>query len=121
MSEEQTTITGLFRPEVLADPYPAYRKLRAEVPVFWDGWSWLVTRYVDVRPALLDPRLLAARITPSEAWLAETGLGPLFRAHTNMMLWRSRRHRPATPYGLPRAATARPVTATRSPRWCRQG
>jgi cytochrome P450 len=42
----------------LADPYPIYRRLRAEAPVFWDESSraWLLTRYSDVTAALRDPR-----------------------------------------------------------------
>ncbi|MFE5586501.1 cytochrome P450 [Kitasatospora sp. NPDC056531] len=47
---------------LIADPYGAYVKLRAEAPVRRivgpDGLPvWLVTRYPDVRQALADPRL----------------------------------------------------------------
>ena len=37
-------------PEVLADPYPLYRRLREEAPVHWDPYlhAWVVTRYEDV-------------------------------------------------------------------------
>ncbi|MFF2142957.1 cytochrome P450 [Kitasatospora sp. NPDC058190] len=47
---------------LIADPYGAYTKLRAEAPVRRivgpDGLPvWLVTRYPDVRQALADPRL----------------------------------------------------------------
>ena len=87
MSEEHGEGLSLFHPEAIVDPYPAYRRLQAEAPVHRDGGSWLVTRYADVRAALHDPRLRAGRIHPDEAWLAETGLGPLFRAHARMMLF----------------------------------
>jgi cytochrome P450 len=44
--------------QFVADPYPVYRRLRAEAPVYWDGRSraWLLTRYNDVNAALRDPR-----------------------------------------------------------------
>jgi len=40
----------LLDPEVLADPYPLYRRLRTEDPVHWDPYlhAWIVTRYADV-------------------------------------------------------------------------
>lgn len=49
------------RPEVLADPYPHYRRLREEAPVHWDTAerAWLVTRYRDVVSLLRDRTLSA--------------------------------------------------------------
>src|SRR6184192_2955936 len=40
----------LLDPEVLADPYPLYHRLRTEDPVHWDPFlhAWVVTRYADV-------------------------------------------------------------------------
>ena len=40
----------LLDPEVLADPYPLFHRLRTEDPVHWDPYlhAWIVTRYVDV-------------------------------------------------------------------------
>lgn len=40
----------LLDPEVLANPYPLYRRLRTEDPVHWDPYlhAWIVTRYADV-------------------------------------------------------------------------
>jgi cytochrome P450 len=47
----------LFAPEVLADPYPLYHKLRAEAPVFRAPQGQLVlTRYDDVLAALHNSR-----------------------------------------------------------------
>lgn len=86
MSEAQSDL-ALFRPDTIADPYPTYRALQSTTPVAWDGGSWMVTRYADVHSALRDARMLASRINPSEEWLAETGLGPLFHAHARMMLF----------------------------------
>ena len=50
-------------PDVRADPYPLYRRLREEDPVHWsellDGW--VLTRYDDVVAVLKDPRFSADR------------------------------------------------------------
>ena len=46
----------LLDPEVLANPYPLYRRLRTEAPVHWDPFlhAWVVTRYSDVVRVLHD-------------------------------------------------------------------
>jgi cytochrome P450 len=58
------SLYNLVRPEILADPYPLYHRLRLTDPVHWDPelGSWVVTRYSDVVGALLDPRLSARRV-----------------------------------------------------------
>ncbi|MFC4907351.1 cytochrome P450 [Actinomadura gamaensis] len=52
------TPPSLLWPEFERDPYPLYRRLREEFPVVRDEPldAWLVSRYVDVRAALSDPR-----------------------------------------------------------------
>jgi cytochrome P450 len=47
-------------PTFQLDPYPVYAALRREAPVCWnhDARSYLVSRYRDVRAALLDGRLV---------------------------------------------------------------
>ena len=54
---------GSVRPEVLADPYALYAKLRAQTPAVFDSGvnAWLVSRYDDVRGLALDERLRARR------------------------------------------------------------
>ena len=44
----------LLDPDVLANPYPLFRRLRTEAPVQWDAFlhTWVVTRYVDVLEVL---------------------------------------------------------------------
>jgi cytochrome P450 len=66
----------LLDPEVLANPYPLYRRLREEDPVHWDPYlhAWVVTRYADVVTVL--HRFRAGR-TPSPEKLAALGLGEL--------------------------------------------
>lgn len=51
------------RPEIIADPYPAFAALRARDPVHWSDalGGWVLTRYDDVKAALTDPRLSADR------------------------------------------------------------
>ncbi len=46
----------LLDPEVLANPYPLYERLRTESPVYWDPYlhAWVVTRYADVITVLHD-------------------------------------------------------------------
>jgi cytochrome P450 len=66
----------LLDPDVLADPYPLYRRLRTESPVHWDPFlhAWVVTRYADVVTVL--HRFSAAR-TPTPEQLAAIGLASL--------------------------------------------
>lgn len=54
------------RPGVMADPYPIYRRLRAEDPVHWCEAlnGWVLTRYDDVRMAQRDARFSADRARP---------------------------------------------------------
>jgi pimeloyl-[acyl-carrier protein] synthase len=44
----------LLDPEVLANPYPLFHRLRTEDPVHWDPYlhTWVVTRYTDVLEVL---------------------------------------------------------------------
>ncbi len=66
----------LLDPEVLANPYPLYRRLRDESPVHWDPYlhAWVVTRYSDVVDVL--HRFRAAR-TPAPDRLAALGMDEL--------------------------------------------
>jgi cytochrome P450 len=53
----------LFGPEMLADPYPYYARLRSTDPVHWadqfDGW--VLTRYADVMTVLRSPNASSER------------------------------------------------------------
>jgi pimeloyl-[acyl-carrier protein] synthase len=70
------SIYQLLDPEVLADPYPLYRRLREEDPVHWDPFlhAWVVTRYPDVIKVL---REFTASRTPSPEQLSAMGLEAL--------------------------------------------
>ena len=64
----------LLDPEVLANPYPLYRRLREEAPVHWDPYlhAWVVTRYEDVvtvlPPLLRGAHADAGAAEPRWAW-----------------------------------------------------
>jgi cytochrome P450 len=66
----------LLDPEVLADPYPLFRRLRTEDPVHWDPYlhAWIVTRYSDVVTVL---HRFSADRTPTPEQLTQMGLSAL--------------------------------------------
>jgi cytochrome P450 len=66
-------LADLLRPEVLANPYPLFRRLRHEDPVHEDagGRGWIVSRYDDVEKVLGDRRFSARRV-PSARQGADT-------------------------------------------------
>ena len=79
----------LLDPEVLADPYPLYERLRVEDPVHWDPFLhvFVLTRYDDVVRVLHD--FLAAR-TPTPDQLSKMGLadlGPIADIMVRQMLF----------------------------------
>jgi cytochrome P450 len=62
---------NLSAPDVIADPYPYLRQLRAEDPVHWNPlWGgWILTRHDDVQASFQDRRLSADRMSPFMAGL----------------------------------------------------
>ena len=79
----------LLDPEVLANPYPLYRRLRTEAPVHWDPYlhAWVVTRYDDVITVLHQ---FSADRTPTPEQFAAMGLAeltPLAQMMTKQMLF----------------------------------
>jgi cytochrome P450 len=66
----------LLEPEVLANPYPLYHRLRSEDPVHWDRFlhTWVVTRYADVVTVL---QYFSAVRTPTPEQLTALGLSAL--------------------------------------------
>ncbi len=66
----------LLDPEVLANPYPLYRRLREEDPVHWDPYlhAWVATRYADVITVL---HRFSADRTPTPERLAELEMAEL--------------------------------------------
>ncbi len=79
----------LLDPEVLANPYPLYRRLRTEAPVHWDPYlhAWVVTRYADVVTVLHH---FSANRTPTPEQFAAmdlSELGPIAQMMTRQMLF----------------------------------
>jgi len=79
----------LLDPEVLANPYPLYERLRTEAPVHWDPYlhAWVVTRYADVVTVLHH---FSANRTPTPEHFAAMGLaelGPIAQLMTRQMLF----------------------------------
>jgi cytochrome P450 len=70
------SFASMLDPEVLANPYPLYHRLRSESPVHWDPLLrvWVVTRYDDVIRVLRD---FSAERTPTPAQLTSIGLSAL--------------------------------------------
>lgn len=74
--DQVLSLYHLLDPEVLANPYPLYHRLRTEDPVHWDPYlhAWVVTRYADV--VTVFQRFSADR-TPTPERLREMGLSQL--------------------------------------------
>ncbi len=88
-SEPPLSLYRLLEPQVLADPYPLYERLRREDPVHWDPYlhAWVVTRYADVITVLHD---FSAARTPTPEQLSAIGLSkltPLARVMVKQMLF----------------------------------
>lgn len=66
----------LLDPEVLANPYPLFQRLRSEDPVHWDPFlhAWVVTRYCDVVHVL---HYFSADRTPSPEQLSRMNLSAI--------------------------------------------
>ncbi len=63
LADVQSVGYDLFAPEMTANPYPLYQKMRQADPVYYSetlGY-WILTRYADVEAALWDERLSADR------------------------------------------------------------
>ena len=74
--ERSLSLFQLLDPEVLANPYPLYHRLRSHDPVHWDPFlhAWVVTRYADVVTVL---HRFSADRTPTPEQLAAMGLAKL--------------------------------------------
>jgi len=75
-TDSSLSLVRLLEPEVLANPYPLYHKLRSEDPVHWDRFlhTWVVTRYPDVLNVLHS---FSADRTPTPEQLTAMGLSGL--------------------------------------------
>lgn len=88
-AERDLSLHYLLDPDVLADPYPLYRRLRTEDPVHWDPYlhAWVVTRYDDVITVLT--RFSADR-TPAPEYFEALGVpevSPVAKVMVKQMLF----------------------------------
>jgi cytochrome P450 len=88
-SDASLSLVRLLEPEVLANPYPLYQKLRSEDPVHWDRFlhAWVVTRYPDVINVLHS---FSADRTPTPEQLTAmglAGLNPIAKVMVKQMLF----------------------------------
>jgi cytochrome P450 len=88
-SDTSLSLVRLLEPEVLANPYPLYHKLRTEDPVHWDRFlhTWVVTRYPDVLNVLHS---FSADRTPTPEQLTAmglSGLNPIAKVMVKQMLF----------------------------------
>src|SRR5215813_8645820 len=91
-AERAGTVLSLYHlldPEVLANPYPLFRRLRTEDPVHWDPFlhTWVVTRYADVLEVL---HTFSAERTHTPEKLNAMGLSqmaPIAQLMVRMMLF----------------------------------
>jgi pimeloyl-[acyl-carrier protein] synthase len=65
-SDPSLNLYNRLAPDVLANPYPLYHRLRSEDPVHWDPYlhAWILTRYTDCVTVLHN--FSATRIPTSE-------------------------------------------------------
>ena len=87
--KQPLSLYQLLDPDVLANPYPLYARLRTESPVHWDPYlhAWVVTRYADVITVLHH---FSANRTPTPEQFAAIGLaelGPLAQVMVKQMLF----------------------------------
>jgi cytochrome P450 len=88
-STSPLSLFHLLDPDVLADPYPLYARLRQESPVLWDRFlhAWVLTRYDDVVEVL---GRFSAGCTPTPDRLTELGmqrLAPVAEIMVKQMLF----------------------------------
>jgi pimeloyl-[acyl-carrier protein] synthase len=88
-SDPSLSLYNLLDPEVLANPYPLFRRLRTEDPVHWDPFihAWVVTRYADVVTVLRN--FLAYKPAPPETLTAMglSSLDPIAKMMMKQMLF----------------------------------
>lgn len=87
--DRPVSLYQLLDPDVLADPYPLYHRLRSQDPVMWDPYlhAWVVTRYHDVATVF---RRFSADRTPTPEYFEALGVpevGPIAQMMVNQMLF----------------------------------
>jgi len=79
----------LFGPDMIADPYPVYSRMRESDPVHWDDalGGWFLMRYDDVAQGFRSPLLSAARTGAMYQMAGRKELEPFFTFLSKRMLY----------------------------------
>ena len=77
------------RPDICANPYPAFCELREHDPVHWSEvlGGWVLTRYADVKWVISDARFSADRIRPFFAHQSAEAQGNLRELAESIGRW----------------------------------
>ncbi len=79
---EYDPIYDPFNPEVIADPYPFYARLRDEHPVHYNERMdfYVLSRYDDIFRALRKPQIFSSAkgLTPAKDEISQLGIPPTF-------------------------------------------
>jgi cytochrome P450 len=115
--EPTLSLSDLARPEILADPYPFYHRLRSRDPVYWDGGTWVLTGHAEVVAALHDPRLTVERVNTDVSLLppeAQTVMGVIGQVLSMQMVFRDPPHHTRLRGLVNKAFTPRVVESMRA-------
>ncbi|MBW2588590.1 MAG: hypothetical protein JRD92_16870, partial [Deltaproteobacteria bacterium] len=79
---EYDPIYDPFNPELIADPYPFYARLRDEHPVYYNERMnfYALSRYDDIFHALRKPQIFSSAqgLTPAKDEISQLGIPPTF-------------------------------------------
>ncbi|MBW1906518.1 MAG: cytochrome P450, partial [Deltaproteobacteria bacterium] len=79
---EYDAIYDPFNPELIADPYPFYARLRDEHPVYYNERMnfYALSRYDDIFHALRKPQIFSSAqgLTPAKDEISQLGIPPTF-------------------------------------------
>jgi pimeloyl-[acyl-carrier protein] synthase len=88
-TDSTLSLSQLLDPEILANPYPLYHRLRTEDPVHWDPFlhAWVVTGYADVVEVLHHYSADRAPTPEQFSDLGLASLNPIVNWMLKMMLF----------------------------------
>ena len=105
--------------DFMEDPYPTYRRLQEEAPVYWsDAWGcWLLTRFAHVDAAIRNPAGFQNRVYAT--WMEKIPAGNRQELASFVDYWTTSgfsQAGSARPHPDPSSRVEGPDARTRSPR-----